>query len=137
MPGGLGNRRRRRATCRHVALGRRRHRGRRGVVPIGGFLVAGVLIGPAQLGVVDSSGAVQATADIGVILLLFTIGIEFSLERLARVWTWIAVAGGLQLVLASGTGLGLTLALGGQWRDGLFTGFRPGSSDVPSSHSNV
>ncbi|WP_374201722.1 cation:proton antiporter [Blastococcus sp. KM273129] len=107
------------------------------MVPIGGFLVAGVLIGPAQLGVVDSSGAVQATADIGVILLLFTIGIEFSLERLARVWTWIAVAGGLQLVLASGTGLGLTLALGGQWRDGLFTGFRPGSSDVPSSHSNV
>ncbi|MCF6506466.1 hypothetical protein E9549_03445 [Blastococcus sp. MG754426] len=43
-------------------------------MPIGGFLVAGVLIGPAQLGVVDSSEAVQATADIGVILLLFTSG---------------------------------------------------------------
>ncbi|MGY1884930.1 cation:proton antiporter [Blastococcus sp. SYSU DS0753] len=93
------------------------------VVPIVGFLVAGVLIGPAQLGVVDSSEAVEAAADIGVILLLFTIGIEFSLERLARVWTWIAVAGGLQLVLATGAGLGLTLALGGGWRDGLFTGF--------------
>ncbi|MGY1723327.1 cation:proton antiporter domain-containing protein [Blastococcus sp. SYSU DS0533] len=93
------------------------------VVPIVGFLVAGVLIGPAQFGVVDSSEAVEAAADIGVILLLFTIGIEFSLDRLARVWTWIAVAGGLQLVLATGAGLGLTLALGGQWRDGLFTGF--------------
>jgi CPA2 family monovalent cation:H+ antiporter-2 len=93
------------------------------VVPIVGFLVAGVLIGPAQLGVVDSSEAVEAAADIGVILLLFTIGIEFSLERLARVWTWIAVAGGLQLVLATGAGLGLTLAVGGGWRDGLFTGF--------------
>ncbi|MCZ2857510.1 cation:proton antiporter [Blastococcus sp. VKM Ac-2987] len=93
------------------------------VVPIVGFLVAGVLIGPAQFGVVDSSEAVEAAADIGVILLLFTIGIEFSLERLARVWTWIAVAGGLQLVLATGAGLGVTLALGGNWRDGLFTGF--------------
>ncbi|MGY2066207.1 cation:proton antiporter domain-containing protein [Blastococcus sp. SYSU DS0619] len=93
------------------------------VVPIVGFLVAGVLIGPAQLGIVENGEAVEAAADIGVILLLFTIGIEFSLERLARVWTWIAVAGGLQLVLATGTGLGLTLAAGGEWRDGLFTGF--------------
>ncbi|WP_346622531.1 cation:proton antiporter [Blastococcus montanus] len=93
------------------------------VVPIVGFLVAGVLIGPAQLGIVESGEAVEAAADIGVILLLFTIGIEFSLERLARVWTWIAVAGGLQLVLATGGGLGLTLAAGGGWRDGLFTGF--------------
>ncbi|MGY1914156.1 cation:proton antiporter domain-containing protein [Blastococcus sp. SYSU DS0973] len=93
------------------------------VVPIVGFLVAGVLIGPAQLGIVENGEAVEAAADIGVILLLFTIGIEFSLERLARVWTWIAVAGGLQLLLATGAGLGLTLAAGGNWRDGLFTGF--------------
>lgn len=93
------------------------------VVPIVGFLVAGVLLGPAQLGLVENSETVQAAADIGVILLLFTIGIEFSLERLAQVWTWIAVAGGLQLVLATGAGLLLTLALGGDWRDGVFTGF--------------
>ncbi len=93
------------------------------VVPIVGFLVAGVLLGPAQLGLVENSETVQAAADIGVILLLFTIGIEFSLERLAQVWTWIAVAGGLQLALATGAGLLLTLALGGDWRDGLFTGF--------------
>ena len=93
------------------------------VVPIVGFLVAGVLLGPAQLGLVENSETVQAAADIGVILLLFTIGIEFSLERLAQVWTWIVVAGGLQLVLATGAGLLLTLALGGDWRDGVFTGF--------------
>ncbi|MCA0144013.1 cation:proton antiporter [Blastococcus sp. LR1] len=93
------------------------------VVPIVGFLVAGVLIGPAQLGIVENGEAVEAAADIGVILLLFTIGIEFSLDRLARVWTWIAVAGGLQLLTATGAGLGLTLLAGGGWRDGLFTGF--------------
>ncbi|SFK51830.1 Kef-type potassium/proton antiporter, CPA2 family [Geodermatophilus ruber] len=93
------------------------------VVPIVGFLVAGVLLGPSQLGVIENSEMVRAAAEIGVILLLFTIGIEFSLERLARVWTWIAVAGGLQLLLATGAGLALTLALGGTWRDGVFTGF--------------
>ncbi|CAA9434427.1 MAG: Inner membrane protein, KefB/KefC family [uncultured Quadrisphaera sp.] len=96
---------------------------RAGVVPIVGFLAAGVLIGPAQLGLVESGEAVETAADIGVVLLLFTIGIEFSLERLARVWTWIALAGGLQVALATGAGLGLTLLAGGDWRDGLFTGF--------------
>ncbi len=96
---------------------------RAGVVPIVGFLAAGVLIGPAQLGLVQSGEAVETAADIGVVLLLFTIGIEFSLERLARVWSWIALAGGLQVVLATAAGLGLTLAAGGDWRDGLFTGF--------------
>ena len=93
------------------------------VVPIVGFLVAGVLIGPAQLGIVANSEMVEAAADIGVVLLLFTIGIEFSLERLARIFTWIAVAGGLQVLLATGAGMALTAAVGGTWRDGLFTGF--------------
>ena len=93
------------------------------VVPIVGFLVAGVLLGPAQLGLVENSETVQAAADIGVILLPSTIGIEFSLERLAQVWTWIVVAGGLQLGLATGAGLLLTLALGGDCA----TGLRPGS----------
>lgn len=54
------------------------------VVPIVGFLLAGVAIGPAQLGLVQEREVVDAAAEIGVILLLFTIGIEFSLERLAR-----------------------------------------------------
>src|SRR5947208_2256692 len=67
------------------------------VVPIVGFLLAGVLIGPSQLGLVANAEAVQAAADVGVILLLFTIGIEFSLDRLARVWRWIVLGGGAQV----------------------------------------
>ncbi|HXV92163.1 MAG TPA: cation:proton antiporter, partial [Pseudonocardia sp.] len=76
------------------------------VVPIVGFLLAGVLIGPAQLGLVQNEEAVEAAAEVGVILLLFTIGIEFSLERLARVWRWIVVGGGLQVALATAAGVG-------------------------------
>lgn len=93
------------------------------VVPIVGFLLAGVLIGPAQLGLVANEQAVEAAAEVGVILLLFTIGIEFSLARLARVWRWIVLGGGAQVLLATAAGVGLVAALGGDWRVGVFTGF--------------
>ena len=93
------------------------------VIPIVGFLLAGVIIGPEQLGLVSTTEAVQSAADVGVILLLFTIGIEFSLERLARVWRWVAFGGGAQVVLATGAGVAVVLAIGEDWRTGLFTGF--------------
>lgn len=93
------------------------------VVPIVGFLLAGVIIGPAQLGLVANTETVDAAAEIGVILLLFTIGIEFSLERLAKVWRWIVLGGGAQVTLAVGATLGLVAVLGENWRIGLFTGF--------------
>ena len=93
------------------------------VVPIVGFLLAGVLIGPAQLGLVSSTSSVDAAAEVGVILLLFTIGIEFSLDRLASVWRWIVVGGGAQVALTTAAVLVLALATGSGWRAGLFTGF--------------
>ena len=52
------------------------------IVPIVGFLLAGVLIGPNALGVVREREIIDAAAELGVILLLFTIGIEFSIGRL-------------------------------------------------------
>src|SRR5690349_22218799 len=47
-----------------------------------GFIVAGVLLGPNALGLVSDAHDVEGLAEVGVILLLFTIGIEFSLSRL-------------------------------------------------------
>jgi CPA2 family monovalent cation:H+ antiporter-2 len=93
------------------------------VVPIVGFLLAGVAIGPHQLGLVGTTDAVEAAADIGVILLLFTIGIEFSLERLAAIRTAVVVGGGLQVVLATAATAGLVAAFGADWRTAVFTGF--------------
>ena len=93
------------------------------VVPIVGFLLAGVVIGPSALGLVPDSDVVSTVADIGIILLLFTIGIEFSLARLARVWVWIVVGGGLQVLLTTAAGTGLTALAGGGLRDGVYTGF--------------
>jgi hypothetical protein len=55
-----------------------------GIMPIVAFLVTGALIGPHALGFVRDEALIEATAEVGVILLLFTIGIEFSLEKLSR-----------------------------------------------------
>ncbi len=70
------------------------------LVPIVGFLIAGALIGPNAFGLVRDRELVDATAEIGVILLLFTIGIEFSLEKLARIQKLIFGGGTLQVGLS-------------------------------------
>jgi len=96
---------------------------RLGLVPIAGFLIAGVVIGPHALGLVKDQALVDAAAEVGVILLLFTIGIEFSLEKLARIKRLIFGGGGLQVVLASLAALGLLTCFGVSWKAALFTGF--------------
>ena len=93
-------------------------------MPIVGFLVAGVVIGPHALGLVRDQALVDAVAEVGVILLLYTIGIEFSLEKLARIKTLILGGGTLQVVLASAGDDGRAARLiGVPWQAGLFTGF--------------
>ncbi|MFO7312926.1 cation:proton antiporter [Rhodothermus marinus] len=64
------------------------------LVPIVGFLLAGVLIGPGVLGLVRNETLIQNTAEIGVILLLFTIGIEFKLDQLRRIWRELLLGAG-------------------------------------------
>jgi CPA2 family monovalent cation:H+ antiporter-2 len=96
---------------------------RLGFVPIVGFLLAGVLIGPNALGLVRDDALVDAAAEVGVVLLLFTIGIEFSMEKLSRIRRQIVVGGSLQVALAIALTMGVVLLLGGTWRVGLFTGF--------------
>jgi CPA2 family monovalent cation:H+ antiporter-2 len=96
---------------------------RLGLVPIVGFLLAGVVIGPNALGLVQDRALVDAAAEVGVMFLLFTIGIEFSLERLAAMKTAIFAGGGLQVALATLGTLLLLLLFGVDWTSGLFTGF--------------
>jgi len=94
-----------------------------GLVPIVGFLLAGVVIGPHGLALVMDQEIVDSAAEVGVILLLFTIGIEFSLEKLARIKTLIFAGGGLQVGLATFATTGLLAIFGVDWKTGVFTGF--------------
>ena len=73
------------------------------VPPIVGFLITGVLCGPYGFGLISDPHEVESIAEIGVVLLLFTVGIEFSLKQLARIRNFLLVGGGLQVLLTIGT----------------------------------
>src|SRR4028118_1702316 len=92
------------------------------IVPIVGFLLAGVVIGPNALGLVRDIELVNAAAEVGVILLLFAIGIEFSLTRLARILRPILLGGGLQVGLTTLLTVGILSVFGVDWRAAVFTG---------------
>ena len=64
---------------------------------IAGFLVAGSLIGPHGLNLISDIATVQVLAEIGIVLLLFTIGIEFSLVQLASLRQTLLVAAPIQV----------------------------------------
>lgn len=92
------------------------------VVPIVGFLLAGVAIGPSALGLVTDQELINSTAEIGVILLLFTIGVEFSLAKLSRIGRAIFVGGGMQVGLTIGLVAVLLAWFGVEWKAGFYTG---------------
>jgi monovalent cation:H+ antiporter-2, CPA2 family len=94
-----------------------------GLIPILGFLLAGVLIGPNALGLVQNPELIDAAAEVGVILLLFTIGIEFSLETLRRISRLIFIGGGLQVGITILLTTLILLIFGVDWRTGIYTGF--------------
>ena len=64
-----------------------------------GFLIAGILIGPHGLGLIGNPASVENLAEIGVILLLFIIGLEFSISHLLKNMASITGAGVLQMGL--------------------------------------
>ena len=67
---------------------------------IAGFILAGTLVGPQGLGLVDDIHQVEILAEVGVALLLFGIGLELSLEKLRRLWKLILMGGFLQVSLS-------------------------------------
>lgn len=69
------------------------------IPPIVGFLFTGVLAGPSTLKLIQDPIAVEGLAEVGVVLLLFSIGLEFSLESLLRLRSILLVGGGLQVAL--------------------------------------
>lgn len=85
-----------------------------------GYLLTGVLVGPTGLGLIGEPEQVEAFAELGVVFLLFVVGLELSIERLREVGRFLVVAGPLQAVL---TGV---MAAGGA----LLFGFRPAQAAI-------
>ncbi|HZX49138.1 MAG TPA: cation:proton antiporter, partial [Nitrospirota bacterium] len=73
--------------------------GRLKISSIVGFLIAGVIVGPHGAHLISDVKDVELFAEIGVILLMFTIGLEFSLKNLLKLRRSIFVGGLIQIVL--------------------------------------
>ena len=93
-----------------------------GVLPIVGFLIAGAVIGPGGVGLIGDIDLVDQLADIGVMLLLFTLGIEFSLDRVRRLASLFLGGGAIQVGLTTGVVTAIVAAFGVDWRTSIFTG---------------
>ncbi len=87
-----------------------------------GYILAGALVGPNGLAMVRSAAGVDTIAELGIALLLFTIGLEFSFRRLRQLGT-IALGGGSLQVIATGGLVALFVAAFGiTWRSAIVIG---------------
>lgn len=88
-----------------------------------GFLLTGVIIGPNSLELVHNVHEVEVLAEIGVILLLFIIGMEFSLKTIASMQRIVIGGGLLQVGLTIGATMLAASGAGFSWNEALFLGF--------------
>lgn len=87
-----------------------------------GLILTGLLIGPSGLGWVGGADQVEVFAEIGVVLLLFIIGLEISVGELRALGRPFFLGGGAQALLTMAAGLGLALLWdAGNWRSAAFT----------------
>ncbi len=93
------------------------------IPPIIGFLLTGVLAGPHGLGLVGATEQVRVLAELGVILLLFIIGLELSLEELWRLRRPVFLGGGVQVALTVAVFAGVASLLGLGLGKSVFIGF--------------
>jgi len=88
-----------------------------------GYLAAGVAFGPHGLKFIHDTDAIHSLAEIGVILLLFAIGLEFSLKEILKLGR-VAVIGGIaQILLTAAVGFGLGYGVGLTLTSSAFFGF--------------
>jgi CPA2 family monovalent cation:H+ antiporter-2 len=95
---------------------------RLGLPPLVGYLVAGVLVGPFTPGFVGDRASTGQLAEVGVMLLMFGVGLHFSVDDLIAV-RWIAVPGALgQILIATAIGAGMGIAWGWNLGAGIVLG---------------
>ena len=90
--------------------------------PIVGFLITGVISGPYGFGLIRNIADVESLAEIGVVLLLFTVGLEFSLQHLARLRRFLFIGGALQVGVTIAVTAALARSLAVAWPVAIFLG---------------
>ncbi|MDH3318484.1 MAG: cation:proton antiporter [Betaproteobacteria bacterium] len=93
-----------------------------GLPPIIGYLGAGVVLGPHAAGLVADTEAVRHLAEFGVVFLMFSIGLEFSLPKLRSMGRSVFGLGLSQVAASIALCVGAALAVGGSWQAGIALG---------------
>jgi CPA2 family monovalent cation:H+ antiporter-2 len=93
------------------------------VPSIVGYLITGVLAGPHLTGIINDVENIEVLAEVGIVLLLFTIGLEFSLKHLIKIRKIVFWGGFLQFSLTTLIVLGIARMYELDFRGALFVGF--------------
>jgi len=88
-----------------------------------GLMLTGIAIGPYGLGLVTEVEGIEVLAEIGVMLLLFTIGLEFSLRRLGEMKRLVLIGGGLQVGVTVAATAAIAVLFGRSINQSIFFGF--------------
>jgi monovalent cation:H+ antiporter-2, CPA2 family len=88
-----------------------------------GYLLTGVIAGPYMLSLVNAGHEIELMAEIGVVLLLFTIGLEFSLQHLLKIRRIVFLGGLLQVSVTAAVFFIASHLYGMSWQAGLYIGF--------------
>jgi CPA2 family monovalent cation:H+ antiporter-2 len=103
-----------------LLLGAVAHRLR--MAPMIGYIAAGLVVGPFSPGFVANREEVLALADIGVALLMFSIGVRFSLAKLQSVGRLVLIGAPLQVAFSIALGAGIAFSIGRPVLESLFLG---------------
>ena len=93
------------------------------VPTIVGFLITGILAGPQGMGLIKDIHQVKILAEIGIVVLLFTLGMEFSLKKIFKYKRFFFLAGPIQVTLTVGGGILAGILLGRPLNESIFLGF--------------
>jgi CPA2 family monovalent cation:H+ antiporter-2 len=88
-----------------------------------GYLITGIIAGPHLLSLIEARHEVELMAEVGVVLLLFTIGLEFSLTHLLKIRKVVFIGGLIQVLLTASAFILIAHAIGMDWRGSFFIGF--------------
>jgi CPA2 family monovalent cation:H+ antiporter-2 len=87
-----------------------------------GFLLTGVILGPQCLGIISDNERIRMLAELGVVLLMLAIGLEFSVERLRGMQNLAVVGGTLQILISVAVSMAFAWWRGWSFYEGFFLG---------------
>ena len=96
--------------------------GRIGVPPVIAMIAAGGISGPFGLGIISTTEEVDQLAEIGIVLLLFTVGLDFPMRELQRIWRQVVAGGALQVIGTAALVAAIAIAVAMPSRASVFIG---------------